>query len=155
LNWQRFAIIGFYKFFPKYGIPKGVKSYLRHHTVEEVIIALPLKFMYNEGAIVLSACEEQGIIARHHVDMFPARGARPRRDYIDGVPVTTRYPGTVEGLQLAAKRFIDVVLSLLLIWLSPLFAPVSLMIRLDSKGPAFYAPERVGLNKRRFKLYIF
>jgi exopolysaccharide biosynthesis polyprenyl glycosylphosphotransferase len=90
------------------------------------------------------------------VDMFPARIARPRRDYLDGIPVITHYPGSVEGLQLAAKRSLDAALSLLLlIGLSPLFALVSLLIRLDSKGPAFYIQKRVGLNKRRFRLYKF
>lgn len=135
---------------------KRLKPYLREHVVDEVIIALPLKSMYSQSAKVLADCEEQGIIIRHHVDMFPARIARPRRDYLDGIPVITHYPGSVEGLQLAAKRSLDVVLSLLLlIGLSPLFALVSLLIKLDSKGPAFYVQERVGLNKRRFRLYKF
>jgi exopolysaccharide biosynthesis polyprenyl glycosylphosphotransferase len=135
---------------------KHLKSYLREHVVDEVIIALPLKSMYTQAAKVLASCEEQGIIIRHHVDMFPVKIARPQRNYLDDIPVITHYPSTVPGMQLAAKRALDVVVaSLLLILLSPLFALVGLLIRMDSKGPAFYVQERVGLNTRRFKLYKF
>jgi exopolysaccharide biosynthesis polyprenyl glycosylphosphotransferase len=135
---------------------KHLKSYLREHVVDEVIIALPLKSMYTQAAKVLAYCEEQGVIIRHHVDMFPVKTARPHRNYLDDIPVITHYPSTVPGMQLAAKRSLDVVLSLLLlIGLSPFLALVSLLIRLDSKGPAFYVQERVGLNTRRFKLYKF
>jgi len=49
-----------------------------------------------------------------------------------------------------AKRAIDVVLSTVgLIILAPVFAIMALAIRADSRGPVFYAQERVGLNRRR------
>ena len=135
---------------------KHLKSYLREHVVDEVIIALPLKSMYTQAAKVLAYCEEQGVIIRHHVDMFPVKIARPQRDYLDDIPVITHYPSTVPGMQLAAKRSLDVILSLcMLIGLLPFFALIGLLVKLDSRGPAFYAQERVGLNTRRFKLYKF
>jgi len=135
---------------------RGLKSYLRDQVVDDVIIALPLKSMYAQASEVLAVCEEQGIIVRHHVDMFPARMGRPKGVYPDGIPVITHFPGVATGMQLAAKRSLDVILSfLVLIVLSPFFALVGLLIRMDSKGPAFYVQERVGFNKRRFKLYKF
>jgi exopolysaccharide biosynthesis polyprenyl glycosylphosphotransferase len=135
---------------------KRLKSYLREHVVDEIVIALPLKSMYTETAKVLASCEEQGIIIRHHVDMFSAKTARPKRDHLEGIPVITHYPGTVPGMQLAAKQCLDVLLSFcMLIVLLPFFALVGLLIKMDSKGPVFYIQERVGLNKRRFKLYKF
>ena len=55
-----------------------------------------------------------------------------------------------------AKRLIDIVVSAtLLVVLAPLFALVALLIRLDSLGPVFFTQERIGLNKRRFRLLKF
>jgi exopolysaccharide biosynthesis polyprenyl glycosylphosphotransferase len=54
------------------------------------------------------------------------------------------------------KRIIDLIGSAaLLVALAPLFALVALLIKLDSPGPIFFAQERVGYNKRRFKVLKF
>ena len=59
-------------------------------------------------------------------------------------------------LQLLVKRVIDVVVSgIMLILLSPLFIILAIAIKLDSPGPILFAQERVGMNKRRFKLLKF
>jgi exopolysaccharide biosynthesis polyprenyl glycosylphosphotransferase len=64
--------------------------------------------------------------------------------------------GPADGWQLVMKRLIDIVGSAaLLIALAPVFAVVALLIRLDSPGPIFFAQERVGLNKRRFRILKF
>jgi lipopolysaccharide/colanic/teichoic acid biosynthesis glycosyltransferase len=49
-----------------------------------------------------------------------------------------------------AKRFLDVTLSLAaLIATFPINILIALAIRLDSRGPIYYAQERVGLNRRK------
>lgn len=54
------------------------------------------------------------------------------------------------------KRFIDIISSLLgLIVLSPLLIIVSILIKVDSKGPIFFSQERVGLRGKHFKMYKF
>lgn len=54
------------------------------------------------------------------------------------------------------KRFFDVACSLFaLILLSPLFAVISLAIKLDSKGPVFFRQKRIGLNKSEFYIHKF
>ena len=48
------------------------------------------------------------------------------------------------------KRILDVVLaSMALIALLPVFVMVAIAVLLDSRGPALYKQERVGLNRRR------
>jgi len=55
-----------------------------------------------------------------------------------------------------SKRLFDIfVSSLLLLLLSPLFAVVALLIKLESKGPVFYYSYRVGMNYHIFKFYKF
>ena len=52
------------------------------------------------------------------------------------------------------KRVFDIVFSLIgLILLSPVFLIISVIIKLDSKGPAFYVQKRIGLNGKLFKIY--
>lgn len=54
------------------------------------------------------------------------------------------------------KRFLDIVLSLTgLLMLVPLFVAVSLLIKLDSRGPVFFRQERIGKNFAPFRMYKF
>jgi len=62
----------------------------------------------------------------------------------------------MKGWQAVVKRALDFFASLiLLIILTPLFLVTSLSIKLTSPGPVFFIHKRVGLNKRRFRLYKF
>ncbi len=54
------------------------------------------------------------------------------------------------------KRILDFTLALtLLVIYSPLFAVVAILIKLTSRGPVFFVQERIGLNKRKFRLLKF
>ena len=54
------------------------------------------------------------------------------------------------------KRVIDVILaSVALILLSPVFAIIAIAIKIDSKGPVFFAHKRIGKNGNIIKLYKF
>ena len=54
------------------------------------------------------------------------------------------------------KRIFDFILSLLaIIILSPIFLIIAIIVRIDSKGPAFYVQKRIGLNGKLFKIYKF
>lgn len=56
----------------------------------------------------------------------------------------------------ALKRICDVTLALvLLIVVTPLMAVVAILIKLDSKGPVLFSQERVGRNRKIFKIYKF
>lgn len=59
-------------------------------------------------------------------------------------------------LQLAAKRLMDVTVSAsLLITLSPLLLTLAALVKLTSRGPAFYRWHVVGQSGRRFVSYKF
>lgn len=59
-------------------------------------------------------------------------------------------------IMLTIKRLAEIFLSLAgLIILSPLMLLVSIMIKIDSQGPAFFKQERVGENGRIFNIYKF
>jgi len=54
------------------------------------------------------------------------------------------------------KRLVDILLSsVALIILSPLFAIVAILIKLDSPGPVFYRGVRIGRYGKPFRIYKF
>ncbi len=65
-------------------------------------------------------------------------------------------PASPAGRALFLKRPFDVALSGLGLLLSaPLWAAIALAVRLEDRGPLFYAQERVGRNGRTFKALKF
>ncbi|WP_419803653.1 sugar transferase [Mucilaginibacter sp.] len=59
-------------------------------------------------------------------------------------------------LQLKIKRLIDIILSILLIFLfSPLFLLIAVLIKLSSKGSIFYTNKRIGLFGQQFHCLKF
>ena len=54
------------------------------------------------------------------------------------------------------KRMIDIFLSLIgIIVLSPVFLIITIIIKIDSKGPAFFVHKRIGKNGKEIGLYKF
>lgn len=54
------------------------------------------------------------------------------------------------------KRIFDLVISTIgLIVLSPIFLILAIIVKLDSKGPVFFAHTRYGKNGKKFKMYKF
>lgn len=63
---------------------------------------------------------------------------------------------TVRGFYKAVKRFLDVTASFLgLVLLSPLLLAVSILIKIDSRGPVIFRQKRIGRNGKVFEIYKF
>lgn len=82
----------------------------------------------------------------------PRIHARP----VAGLPlIHVEFP-VFEGRRYLVKRAFDLTFALLaLVILSPLFAVISIAVRLDSPGHAFFKQERVGLNGKSFRMLKF
>jgi len=129
---------------------------LRKNVIDEVVLSLPVKSHYDKICAIINLCEQQGIIIRFLSDLFDLKIAKSYIDNLDGTPLLTLHTVPVEQWHLVVKRVLDVtVSSIALLLLLPLFILVSVLIKLDSRGPVFFIQERVGLNKRRFKLFKF
>jgi exopolysaccharide biosynthesis polyprenyl glycosylphosphotransferase len=141
---------------PETSIVDELNSVIAHHPVDEVLVALPIERYRPLVETIVRQCEEQGIIVRVRTEMFNLQIARSHVDDLQGVPVLTIQSGPSDGWQLVAKRLIDILASTgFLIALAPLFAIVALLIKSDSPGPVFFVQERVGFNKRRFRMLKF
>jgi len=133
-----------------------LNSVIANHAIDEVLVALPMDKYGSLVETIVHECEEQGIIVRVRTGMSRLQIARSSVDELEGVPVMTFQSGPVDSWQLIMKRVIDILGSVaLLVALAPLFALVMLLIRLESHGSIFFAQERIGLNKRRFRMLKF
>ena len=57
---------------------------------------------------------------------------------------------------LFSKRILDVIVaSLGLVVLAPIFLILAVLVKIDSKGPVFFAHTRIGKNGKKFKMYKF
>ena len=135
---------------------KGFTEFIRNNVVDEVLISLPVKSYYQETVRIMSACENQGIIVRHLSDIFDTKLANSKVEYFEDQAFISHYTGSMKGWRVQVKAMSDRILSLiLLLLLSPLFLFTAILIKITSPGPVFFVQERVGLNKRRFRLYKF
>jgi exopolysaccharide biosynthesis polyprenyl glycosylphosphotransferase len=130
--------------------------FLREHVVDEVALALPLKTFYQKASEIVAQCKEQGILVRFLPDIFDVGGPQSGKD--DRVQDTAIlvYGDPLEGWPIVGKRVLDIGVALpLLTLLAPFFLAIALLIKLDSPGTAFFVQKRLGLNKRRFRMYKF
>lgn len=63
---------------------------------------------------------------------------------------------TRQKIYLPFKRLFDIFLSLLaIVVFSPLYIILAILVKLTSKGPIFFKQERIGKNKKHFKILKF
>ncbi len=81
-----------------------------------------------------------------------------RGEYVPGqaVPIFDVRPPILAGADWALKRTFDLVVATLIVVIGlPLWLLIALLIKLTSRGPVFYADERVGLGERSFRMLKF
>jgi exopolysaccharide biosynthesis polyprenyl glycosylphosphotransferase len=83
-------------------------------------------------------------------------GSRIHTQLVSGTPFMHVSTPRLDGFHGFLKRAFDIVFSGLgLLVLSPLFAVLALLVRLDSAGPAFYRQARIGREGAPFMMYKF
>jgi exopolysaccharide biosynthesis polyprenyl glycosylphosphotransferase len=134
----------------------GFSDFIASNVVDEVMVCVPIKSFYERCSQLVAQCEEQGVTARFISDMFTPTVGRTYVERFDNHAVLTIDTGGMRGSAMAVKRMVDLLASsVALLMLSPLLIGIAILIKLRSPGPVLFAQERMGLNKRRFKLYKF
>jgi len=118
----------------------------------------------NGHARSLSLTGYAGVFERSGVAASNGNGSYTRLAVLDvpgELPVALPWLGGTEANPSSVylrfgKRAMDVLVAgLSLLFLSPLFALLALLIKLDSRGPVFYKSMRLGRNGRPFTFYKF
>jgi exopolysaccharide biosynthesis polyprenyl glycosylphosphotransferase len=140
---------------PQLGTLDELEAILRSEVVDEVAICLPFSEQKATDEIA-RLCKEEGKIVRIPVAVLERMLSSGRIEEIDGVPILSHLSGPDRVIGLAAKRVLDIVGSAsLLLVLSPLFALLGVLVKLDSPGSAFFGQMRVGRHGRPFKVVKF
>ena len=104
---------------------------------------------------LVDLCEDLGIKFNYLPSLLESHLSNIEIDVIGSMPVIRLKPTPLDGWGKVAKRIIDIVFSLLgLILFSPLFALISLVIKLNSKGTVFFHQRR-GSTYHNFEFYKF
>jgi Undecaprenyl-phosphate glucose phosphotransferase len=123
--------------------------------IDEVIIALPLS-VERELNELCHKLEALAIDVRLSIEpltsSFQIRGAR----YIDDVPLLTIAEKPLEGFRASLKYTEDIIVaSLLLVFFAPLIILISILIKIDSRGPILFKQARFGLNTEVIEVLKF
>jgi len=136
---------------------EDAEKVLRDQVVDEVYICLPIRTFYKEIVSLARLCEGAGVPVRMMADLFPLHVATRRAYQLEDIPFVSLSTVPEFGASLILKRALDLTVSglfLILIawWLFPL---IGVLVKIDSRGPIFFAQERVGLNTRTFRMVKF
>jgi exopolysaccharide biosynthesis polyprenyl glycosylphosphotransferase len=140
---------------PVLGTTADVVRLVQQHQIDDVIVALPAK---EHEQIVRLALDllPYPVQVRIVPERFQMISARARVEDFWGVPLIGIRDPVITGLDRAMKRAFDLALSTVaLVLLLPIVALVAAAIKLDSPGPIFYGPYRVGENGRLFRMWKF
>ncbi|MBN1559444.1 sugar transferase [candidate division KSB1 bacterium] len=132
-------------------------AFLEKHVVDEVYIVLPIKKYYEEIRSIITLCQDIGIICRVPSNWFEIQTLMTVSFEVDDEPIMTVYTGSSHQLEyMWLKRLIDIIFSAAaLLLFSPFFVILAIWIKLTSPGPVFFTQERIGYNRRTFKMIKF
>jgi exopolysaccharide biosynthesis polyprenyl glycosylphosphotransferase len=129
-------------------------QHARKQFVDEIFFTTPC-----ERGIVLDVLEKSrahGVDLRIVPDLYQGLAWNSPIEYIGQFPTIPLHRGHVPELGLIIKRVLDILFSgLLLLGLSPFLVVVAIAIKFESRGPVFYASERIGKKGRVFRCYKF
>ncbi|WP_045168651.1 undecaprenyl-phosphate glucose phosphotransferase [Caldicellulosiruptor morganii] len=135
---------------------EDLECIVSNNHVDEIIIVLPLN-QEREINYIVDICEKYGIRTYLVPDYFKFIPSKAEIEKIEGIPlINIRYSPLDEWTNRFIKRSFDIAVSLIgLILCLPLFVIIATLIKLTSEGPVFFTQERVGYNRRIFRMHKF
>jgi len=123
--------------------------------IDRVIVALPLGAQ--EALVeILRQCRPRDVDVECVPDVLSLLPRPGRFDEIDGVPLVSLREVPLAGWNGVLKRGLDLLVTWpLLLILAPGMLALAAAIKLDSRGPVFFLQERVGRDRRVFRMMKF
>lgn len=133
-----------------------INEYLQENPVDEIVIALPVK-VSKKVRNIIDAADYHGVRVKYIPDyrgLFGDNYKTKRYGQFDAVHV--RQLPLDETYAFFLKSSFDRIFAIAaLLALSPVFLVLAILIKLDSPGPVFYCPVRIGKGGRPFKVFKF
>jgi len=140
---------------PHLGNCTELRNILQKNEVEEVIIAIESS-EHNSLGNIINELEGLPVIIKVIPDMYDILSGSVKMTSIFGTPLIVVNKEIMPLWQQSIKRIIDVVTSVfVLVAFSPIYLTTALVVKLTSKGPAFFTQERIGIHGKPFMIYKF
>jgi len=141
--------------YPVLGLLDDVSEHIREHGVDKLFITLPMKSQDHFERVLFNLGEES-VDIKVVPDLLQYMSLSGGIDNFDGLPIVNLTESPLYGWNLVFKRSTDIMISFLAIVISsPLMILIALLIKLESRGPVFFVQERVGLDRKVFRMYKF
>lgn len=141
--------------FKALGPVENLEQVIAAQRAASIIICLPWQ-SHRTIQHLLRVCDRAGVQAQVVPDFFQLTKDQLHVEVLNGIPLLSIRPVSIQGWNLIFKRAADLLLVLVLGILSlPIIAGIALAIRLDSPGPIFYPQRRIGKNGKPFCCYKF
>ncbi|NIQ00514.1 MAG: undecaprenyl-phosphate glucose phosphotransferase [Nitrospinaceae bacterium] len=141
--------------YPVLGILDEVSPIIRKHRVDKLFITLPMDSREHFERVMFNLGEE-AVDIKVVPDLLKYMSLSGGVDDFDGLPIVNLTESPLYGWNGVFKRVTDIVISLLaLLTAGPLMILISLLIKLESRGPVFFIQERVGMDGKIFKMIKF
>lgn len=142
-------------YLPRLGSYHEIERIVKEQNVEEVIIAIE-RSEVETMKVLLSVVDTTNA----NVKIIPAMQdlvfGTVKQSAIWQAPLVQVTPELMPVWQRVVKRAFDIVASVLaLVILSPVFLLCAIIVKATSKGPVFYAQERIGKGGKPFKMAKF
>ena len=140
---------------PALGLVADLHAVCAQQAVEHLIVVMPPAEEHLLEGLIRQAKDMnvRMCVVPHVVDVL---GPAVEIDHLEGVTVLGLSPPTLSRSSLLLKRMLDVVVASTVLALAlPVMAVIAALVKLTSRGPVFYAQERIGRGGRRFRLHKF
>lgn len=140
---------------PRLGGESNLLSVVRREPVDRVVVSYPPKCEARYAAILATLSNE--LI---NTIILPDFGKEStftyRAEHECGIPVLLFNQAPASITDRTFKRIFDACGSaVLLLFLAPLFAVITILVKLTSKGPIFFVQKRMGADGKIFNCYKF
>jgi len=123
--------------------------------IDQVMVCLPLE----DNALLPGIMEQIGdslVDVKIVPDIYQFVTLGGEIEEFEGLPVINLRSTQLEGINLVAKRSLDVLLgSLLLVLFSPILLVLAILVKVTSRGPIFFQQERVSVDGSHFSILKF
>ncbi len=140
---------------PVLGPPEALSEVIAEHEIDKVVVAIP-SLSHDDLLAVLADVEAQYADVWLLPDLFQLMVSPVVEGGVRGLPLIAVNEVRLRGLSRMTKRLLDLLVAALALMLAS--APmllIALLIKLDSRGPAFYVQTRVGRDGRPFPIVKF
>jgi len=135
---------------------KNYSDVVRSNVVDVVVVVLPIRSCYDDIMEIISISERHGISVHYLVNIFEPKFSHITSSKIGALASIVMHTAPLEDWRILIKRFFDIVFSaIVIILMLPIMVIVAVAIKIGDNGKILFTQQRVGYNKRIFKVYKF